>query len=1571
MSGSESQRTIEENLDLNVSIAAFRTLNRKRKSPLPEDKINQLAEIHCHCARVPDNKRTKLIESILEEESLLYSNELESTDLYLQASESTTIMNNMSAAPPVVTDYLKSIERFTDVRADMARWLRKFNDAITLQKIPNNDKTRVLALYVCEEISDFIYEKIDEDENITYDEICRQLKKRYNGELGQYALENKMRLFKLNPFEDNFAEKIYQYVDLVKKANRDITDEKKMLREIQRRMGDILKNYQDLWEVTIDAKNTTVTEMIEQIVIKAEMHQFRMQQRRRRTMSDPQARDRQEFKKTCYRCGKPGHLQRDCRADNPVQKKKVDEPLKQANYQNLDCAETRNLEINEDNYFVDNSYNMRSLNQNKNFKLYKGPFIIIPVTIVSKEKEKDSRGFIDTGANVSMINRRAAKELDIDIQDNERIKVTLATGVEKVMTATAVVKLRFKNGKEIQTKMLVSEEENDGYDVAIGSDILEKTSARICYNQSQKAERKEKSATTEVRKMRSEKIGKCSHKIPKFEYCSNQIPKFSRYEIQRRHHQQAQRIIDKWEEDDIIEECPWPKTLLNIHAVPKSEDKIRIVLDCRPVNTLYKPYQFPLPRTDKLLKSLKGTHFTIIDLESYFLQLEIDPTDRPYLAFKDTRGKVFQFNRIPFGLKNASSIAQTISERIIRGTQTKAYIDDFIIATSGSLQAHIDEIVEFSKKLEDLNLTANSEKCKFACTTITALGHIISDKGVVPELHLLDSWINYPIFQSYKSIRRFVGAVSWFRSSIPNLAAAIKPLTKVMNKRGNFQLTEEITKAFQTTKEAIKRTCINYHPDYNLPFILVCDASNGIIASALLQKKSDKYYPIGFFSKSIAERKKFNNIEEVVTNNPMYIPACELELKAVCESLKFFKFIIGQNKVHILTDHKPLISTIKNSSTPLMLRQLSLLQEFNFTIEYLAGVKNQLADAISRATLKKIAVNGIDPTETQKILETTTYIMEEHLPVEEFEDLLQVDVVKSDDDREIHEHDRSVRNSGLQVKKSNKDKNNPALKHDNLTDEMKVEAMKEVHDQLGHQCFEKCISLLKLRYNWRGMSNDLKSHIQKCHICLSKNEPKMIQYQYHHPIATYPMELTNLDACGPFKATERGNKHFLGLVDMLTKFIVIREVKELNSQVVIQFLEEDIICKLGKPTNIRLDNASYLKSNKIQEYLKSQGIKFSYAAPGHHQGNSSIERVFKSLHLIVARMLKEDPQIQWDLILQRAAYYYNIATHSSTQHTPFYLMYGRNPILGENDTVDKERLKNIIDYDYNLVERQINLEHARKIAMEINDDIRKKLNGIVDTKDKHLHIGQRIYIRRPDQKKERKHDSPWINNFVIVGLQDNSIRCRYWDDKNGKLKGKTRIVHLQDVKIDPNGEIMKIPDAETDPLPNDAHSNKENKRSEDNLTVKEHSEIGSEHTTSMDDRGYCNRKVKVIKKGSGQLSRWRMSGSESQRTIEENLDLNVSIAAFRTLNRKRKSPLPEDKINQLAEIHCHCARVPDNKRTKLIESILEEESLLYSNELESTDLYLQASESTTIMNNMSAAPPVVTDYLKSIERFTD
>uniref|UniRef100_A0A0K0FX69 Reverse transcriptase domain-containing protein n=1 Tax=Strongyloides venezuelensis TaxID=75913 RepID=A0A0K0FX69_STRVS len=260
--------------------------------------------------------------------------------------------------------------------------------------------------------------------------------------------------------------------------------------------------------------------------------------------------------------------------------------------------------------------------------------------------------------------------------------------------------------------------------------------------------------------------------------------------------------------------------------------------------------------------SLKGTYFTIIDLESYFLQLEIDPTDRPYLAFKDTRGKVFQFNRIPFGLKNASSIAQTISERIIHGTQTKAYIDDFIIATSGSLQAHLEEIVEFSKKLEELNLTANSEKCKFACTTITALGHIISDKGIVPELHLLDSWINYPIFQSYKSIRRFVGAVSWFRSSIPNLAAAIKPLTKIMNKRGNFQLTEEITKAFQSTKEVIKTTCINYHPDYNLPFILVCDASNGVIASALLQKQSEKYFPIGFFSKSIAERKKFNNIKE-------------------------------------------------------------------------------------------------------------------------------------------------------------------------------------------------------------------------------------------------------------------------------------------------------------------------------------------------------------------------------------------------------------------------------------------------------------------------------------------------------------------------------------------------------------------------------------------------------------------------------------------------------------------------------------------------------------------------------------
>ena len=78
-------------------------------------------------------------------------------------------------------------------------------------------------------------------------------------------------------------------------------------------------------------------------------------------------------------------------------------------------------------------------------------------------------------------------------------------------------------------------------------------------------------------------------------------------------------------------------------------------------------------------------------------------------------------------------------------------------------------------------------------------------------------------------------------------------------------------------------------------------------------------------------------------------PVHEQELLALVETLKRFRGILHGTRFTVRTDHKALIHLMKQKDlSPRQHRWLDILNEFDYTIEYIPGETNELADALSR-----------------------------------------------------------------------------------------------------------------------------------------------------------------------------------------------------------------------------------------------------------------------------------------------------------------------------------------------------------------------------------------------------------------------------------------------------------------------------------------------------------------------------------------------------------------------------------------------------------------------------------------------
>ncbi|GJU60111.1 reverse transcriptase domain-containing protein [Tanacetum coccineum] len=296
----------------------------------------------------------------------------------------------------------------------------------------------------------------------------------------------------------------------------------------------------------------------------------------------------------------------------------------------------------------------------------------------------------------------------------------------------------------------------------------------------------------------------------------------------------------------------------------------RVCIDYRKLNDATRKDHFPLPFMDQMLERLAGNeYYCFLDGFSGYFQIPIDPQDQEKTTFTCPYG-TFAYRRMPFGLCNAQGTFQRCMMAIFHDMieETMEVFMDNLSVSGDSFSSCLSHLDNMLKRCEDTNLVLNWEKCHFMVKKGIVLGHKISKSGIEVD-----------------------------RAKVDVIAKLPHPTS---------------VKAFNILTKKLTEASILVAPDWDLPFEIMCDASD---------------YAVG----------------------------------AVLEQL--------------YTDHSALKYLLsKQDAKPRLLRWILLLQEFDVIICDKKGAENLAADHLSRlenpheGDLEKKEINDTFPLETLGII---------------------------------------------------------------------------------------------------------------------------------------------------------------------------------------------------------------------------------------------------------------------------------------------------------------------------------------------------------------------------------------------------------------------------------------------------------------------------------------------------------------------------------------------------------------------------------------------------------------------------
>ncbi|MBW0477021.1 hypothetical protein O181_016736 [Austropuccinia psidii MF-1] len=210
--------------------------------------------------------------------------------------------------------------------------------------------------------------------------------------------------------------------------------------------------------------------------------------------------------------------------------------------------------------------------------------------------------------------------------------------------------------------------------------------------------------------------------------------------------------------------------------------KSRLCGDLRALNNYTKADRYPIPRIPHALGKLaKAKYITMMDCMKDFHKNEVKLNSMKLLRIIYHMG-IYEYTRIPFGIKNAQAHFQRMMDTIFQEEILEGwivvYIDDIIIC-SETWEDHVQYIDRVISKCIPTNLKISLKKCSFGQQELLALGHKISGLSLKIDQNKVEAVLQMPVPRNIKGIQSLFQCASWYRKHIKNVAHITSSLYKL------------------------------------------------------------------------------------------------------------------------------------------------------------------------------------------------------------------------------------------------------------------------------------------------------------------------------------------------------------------------------------------------------------------------------------------------------------------------------------------------------------------------------------------------------------------------------------------------------------------------------------------------------------------------------------------------------------------------------------------------------------------------------------------------------------------------
>nr|GFA12797.1 retrovirus-related Pol polyprotein from transposon 17.6 [Tanacetum cinerariifolium] len=254
-----------------------------------------------------------------------------------------------------------------------------------------------------------------------------------------------------------------------------------------------------------------------------------------------------------------------------------------------------------------------------------------------------------------------------------------------------------------------------------------------------------------------------------------------------------------------------------------------------------------------------------------------------------------------------------------------------------------------------------SEKSHFMVKEGIVLGHKITKNGIEVDMAKVDVIAKLPHPTIFKGIRSFLGHAGFYRRFIQDFLKISRPMTRLLEKDTSFFFSKKFVESFQTLKRKLTEAPILITPDWDLPFELMCDASDFAIGAVLGQRHEKHFRPIHYASNTMTEAES-------------HYTTTKKEMLVVVYAFEKFRSYLILNKSIVYTDHSALKYLFaKKDSKARLLRWILLPQEFKFKVIDTKRAENLAANHLSR--LENPHQNVLDPKEINETFPLETLNM--------------------------------------------------------------------------------------------------------------------------------------------------------------------------------------------------------------------------------------------------------------------------------------------------------------------------------------------------------------------------------------------------------------------------------------------------------------------------------------------------------------------------------------------------------------------------------------------------------------------